>query len=77
MTYVSVEGVRRIAASMSSTEGGGQAWVARHLDAVVEAFGADVDADFQQWLATRVDDLAEFYAAAAVEGDVVVKMMCS
>ncbi|MFD6154094.1 DUF1877 family protein [Streptomyces sp. NPDC060243] len=77
VTYVSVDGVRRIAASMSSTEGGGQAWVARHLDAVVEAFGADVDADFQQWLATRVDDLAEFYAAAAAEGDVVVKMMCS
>ncbi|EDY43047.1 hypothetical protein SSBG_01009 [Streptomyces sp. SPB074] len=77
VTYLSVEGVQRTAASMSSAEGGGQAWVARHLDAVVEAFGADVDADFQRWLATRVDDLVEFYTAAAAAGDVVAKMVCS
>lgn len=77
VVFLGADEVRQIAAAMSSAEGGGQAWVARHLDAVEDAFGADVDDDFQRWLASRVDNLTKFYVAAAAWGDVVVKVAYS
>nr|WP_272926202.1 DUF1877 family protein [Streptomyces sp. SID8379] len=73
------DAVRRVAAELASDSvgGDGEARVLRHLDAVEAAHGATAGDGLRRRVAAQVEALAGFYAVAAAQGDVVVKVAYS